>query len=390
MQIFFWVLLSLVVYTYLGYFVLLYVLKSIAAWQKEPVNFAFEDLPTCTIVIAAYNEAAYLDQKIENTLALLYPQGKLQCLVVTDGSTDETVKIYQKFPTIKHFHENKRAGKLAAVERVLPFVDTEVVVFTDANTLLNKDAAVNICRHFALHEVGAVAGEKRIFNQISEDAVAAGEGIYWKYESLLKKWDADFYSVVGAAGELFAIRRNLYQHVEPDTIIEDFVLTTRIAMQGFRVLYEPQAYAIEAASASVYDEMKRKVRIAAGAWQAVGRFAELLNIFRYGRLSFIYISHRFLRWTIAPFALPVLFILNAILVYYQPTLVYEMLFFFQLLFYTLSFLGYLFASNNLKIKTLFIPFYFCMMNYCMWAGLSRFLQGKQQAVWEKAQRRDEK
>lgn len=186
------------------------------------------------------------------------------------------------------------------MNRGMRFVTTPLVVFSDANTLLSKDAIRRIVDLFADPTTGCVSGEKRIMTGQAESAAGAGEGIYWKYESTLKRWDAKLYSVVGAAGELFAVRTELFQEVEPDTLLDDFIVSLRIAMKGYTIQYDPEAYAMETSSANVKEELKRKIRISAGGIQSVVRLRALLNIFRYGVLSFQYISHRVLRWTLAP------------------------------------------------------------------------------------------
>src|SRR5690606_11412352 len=170
-------------------------------------------LPPVTVLVAAYNEEDYIVEKIENSFSLNYPKNKLNFLFVTAGSDDATPSLIRKYTEIKLYHEPARKGKIAAVERVMAFVDTEIVVFTDANTMLNEDAVRNMVRHFADPTVGAVAGEKRVFVQDKDNASGAGEGFYWKYESKLKTWDSELYSVVGAAGELFAIRKSLFEKV---------------------------------------------------------------------------------------------------------------------------------------------------------------------------------
>jgi cellulose synthase/poly-beta-1,6-N-acetylglucosamine synthase-like glycosyltransferase len=217
------------------------------------------------------------------------------------------------------------------------------------------------------------------------DAGSAGEGIYWQYESLLKKWDAELWSVVGAAGELFAFRTEVYEHVPTDTIVEDFYLTMRIAQKGYRVQYEPEAFAVESSSASVAEELKRKVRIAAGGLQAVARLAPLLNIFRYGMLTFQYVSHRVLRWTLAPLFLPVLLAVNVLLAL-QGSPFYRGLLVLQILFYSAALAGYLFEKRKMKIKAFFVPYYFCLMNYSMYAGFVRLVRGRQSVLWERAKR----
>ena len=387
MTILFWVCLFIVWYTYLGYGLLLYVLVRVkrAFHFRSYECYAEEELPEATLIVAAYNEADFIDQKIRNSLALDYPKDRLKIWVVTDGSDDATPEMVECYEQVTHFFQPERRGKIAAVNRVMPLVTTPVVVFTDANTLLNKQAAIRLVRHFKDSHVGAVAGEKRVSSQEKDAASGAGEGLYWKYESALKRWDSALYSVVGAAGELFALRTDLYQEVPADTIIEDFYLTLSMAQAGYRVVYEPDAYAVEGPSASVKEELKRKIRIAAGGIQAIVRLRRLLNPFRYGVLSFQYISHRVLRWTITPFALLGLLVSNAYLAG-QPGIFYRLFLAGQLLFYGLALVGLWLAARKVKMKAFFVPYYFCVMNYAVFAGIVRYLKGSQSVVWERAER----
>ncbi len=265
MIIAFWISLLLVAYTFVGYGIVLYLLVRIKRLFKKPVSpvYRFDELPSCTVIVAAYNEEDFIEVKIENTLQLNYPPNKLKFLFVTDGSTDRTPELVASHAAITLLHSPERKGKIAAVHRAISQVNTEIIVFTDANTLLNADALVNICRHYADTRVGAVAGEKRV--QVDETADAtAGEGFYWRYESKLKNWDSELWSVVGAAGELFSVRTNLYEAVSPNSILDDFMISMRIAQKGYRIVYEPEAYATETSSANIKEELKRKVRIAAG------------------------------------------------------------------------------------------------------------------------------
>ena len=390
MKISFWLSIALIIYTFLGYGIILFILvrlRRIIKGKRKLPMVNIESLPTCTLVVAAYNEEGFIRQKIADTLALNYPHGKLKLLFVTDGSNDKTPEIIKEYPEITLLHENTRHGKIAAVHRAVKYVSTEVIVFTDANTFLNPDALINICRHYADPEVGAVAGEKRVLMDKQADASAAGEGFYWKYESKLKEWDSELYSVVGAAGELFSVRRDLYEPVSPDSILDDFMISMLIAKQGFRIIYEPEAYATETASANVSEELKRKVRIAAGGIQSVIWLIDLLNIFKYGTLSFQYISHRVLRWTITPFLIIVAFILNVTLAYQTGDTLYLALLLAQILFYFLALMGLILERKHLRVKILFIPYYFCVMNYAVLAGLIRFFRKKQSSSWEKAQRK---
>jgi poly-beta-1,6-N-acetyl-D-glucosamine synthase len=394
-KLLFWLSLFGVFYSYFGYGILLYVILKIKKYigknaKQRSSAYTENELPEVTFMVAAYNEEAWIMDKIRNSLALNYPKDKIRFFFVTDGSTDSTPELIKKAintakgeASIQLFHQPERRGKIAAVERVMPFVKTPIVVFTDANTDINSEAIRNIVRHYTDPSVGAVAGEKKV--RMSGEASGAGEGFYWKYESVLKKWDSELYSVVGAAGELFSIRTNLYQAVETDTLIEDFVMTLRIAQKGYRVMYEPQAYAVENHSADVKEEMKRKIRISAGGLQAVWRLRALLNPLKYGILSFQYISHRVLRWTLAPIALPCILFFNFYLNNTEGGL-YTYILACQIGFYAFSLIGWLFDYFKMKVKLFFIPYYFCMMNYSVYRGFIKLISGRQSVVWDKAKR----
>lgn len=390
MEILFWISLFIAFYTYVGYGILLFIIikiKRAIYGRKQITNPGYNLLPECTLVIAAYNEADIIREKITNTLALKYPEGKLKVLFVTDGSSDNTPDIIAEYPEIKLLHKPDRSGKIVAVHRAMEYVDTEIVVFTDANTMLNDEAMIKICRHYADKTVGAVAGEKRVKIEATDDASAAGEGFYWKYESALKKWDSELFTVVGAAGELFSVRRDLYRPVSNDTILDDFMISMLIAEKGYRIVYEPDAYAIESASANVSEELKRKVRIAAGGIQSVIWLKGLFNIFKYPLLSFQYISHRVLRWTVTPFFMILAFITNILIVAGPGGLIYQLLMVGQVLFYGLAILGFIMEKRQIRVKALFVPYYFCVMNYAVLAGIVRYYKGSQSAAWDKAQRK---
>lgn len=389
MVIAFWIGLFIIVYTFVGYGFVLFLLVNIKRVFRKPFIFQVDaDLPTVSILIAAYNEEALIEQKIENTLALDYPSEKLQIIIVTDGSTDQTAAKVSKYGSISLLHSNERAGKMAAIKRAMPFVEGQVILFTDANTFLNKAAVKELVKHYQNDRVGAVAGEKRIHVEEAADASSAGEGFYWKYESLLKRWDYELYSNVGAAGELFSIRTALYEPVESDTIIDDHMIAMRIAEKGFVIAYEPGAYAVETASENAKEELKRKIRIAAGGIQSILRLKKAANPFYYPVLTFQYISHRVLRWTITPLLMIMVFVLNGLIVFQANSLLYLILFLGQLFFYLLSLAGYYFENRNIRVKALFVPFYFCMMNYAVLAGILRYFRKNQSAAWEKSRRKE--
>ena len=247
LEIIFWIALFIIFYTYLGYGILLFFLVRLkrSFSNTHSPQYEFQELPAVTLVIACFNEAELLAEKVKNTLELKYPDDLLEVFFVTDGSDDNSVELLKKYDGIQVFHKNERAGKLAAVNRVMDYVKTPIVAFCDANTYLNSDALINLVKHYKNAKVGAVAGEKTIYQAGKENAASSGEGAYWKYESALKKMDSELCTVVGAAGELFSVRTDLYEKIDHSIIIEDFYLSMRIVQKGYRTVYEPKAYAME-------------------------------------------------------------------------------------------------------------------------------------------------
>lgn len=385
----FWISFFIIFYTFFGYGILLYALVRIKRIFRKPFLFSqLYDLPTVTVMVAAFNEEDLIEEKITNCLELNYPKNKVQFIFITDGSSDRTPELIAKHPEITLLHENQRLGKMAAIKRAMPFVSGQVTVFTDANTFLNKDALTQLVKHYQNPKIGAVAGEKKIMVNQSADASSAGEGFYWKYESALKKWDYELYSNVGAAGELFSIRTDLYQPVETDTIIDDHMIAMRIAEKGYIIAYEPNAYALETASADSGEELKRKIRIAAGGIQSVYRLKKAANPLNNPLLTFQYFSHRLLRWVLTPWLMILLFLLNILIVIrYPESGLYLITLFLQISFYIAALLGWYLEGKKIKLKAAFIPFYFSMMNYAVIAGTFRYYKGAQSAAWEKSKRK---
>lgn len=386
MELAFWLLIALVVYTYVGYGVLLFVIIKIRrALGINTIETDENFEPEVTLVVPCFNEEDFILEKAKNSLELDYPKEKLRIIFITDGSSDNTVDLLKTVDGIEVLHEDRRAGKSAAENRAMTFVKSPIVVFCDANTILNKECIKELVKHYVNPKVGGVSGEKRVMIKESDNASAAGEGIYWKYESTLKKWDYELYTIVGAAGELVSFRTELMTDLEEDTILDDFMQSLRICKQGYRFAYEPNAYAMETSSENVKEELKRKVRIAAGGWQSMNRLKSLLNPFKDFVLSFQYVSHRVLRWSISALALPVIFILNFLLFLNGPE-VYSYILIAEIVFYALALLGWILENRQIRVKILFIPYYFLIMNYAVFAGFFRWLKGSQKSTWERAKR----
>lgn len=391
MKTLFWISLFVVFYTYVGYGILLCMLVKIKEFFSKPAihQISPADFPYVSLLIAAYNEEKIVDEKMSNCFELEYPKDKLKIVWITDGSTDSTNEKLSRYSNAEVLFEPKRGGKTAALNRAMNFINTDIVIFTDANTILNKDSITEIVNAFSDPKVGCVAGEKRIALTGATNTSSLGEGAYWKYESVLKEMDSRLNTTAGAAGELFAVRKDLYEYVEEDTLLDDFIISMRIAKKGYKIRYCKNAYAVEGGSLNMREEKKRKVRIAAGGIQSVIRLSSLLNVFKYPLLSFQYISHRVLRWTITPVLLISLFPFNIILVLNEEQIIYKILLSLQILFYLAAYTGKIFERRNIKLSVFLIPYYFMFMNFNVFSGLSYLLKKKRgDGTWEKAKRAD--
>ena len=381
----FWISGIVLFYCYAGYGLLLYVLNFIKSlFNKTSPGKGFE-WPSVTLIIAAWNEAEVLEQKIINTLSLDYPTGKLKIICITDGSDDDSVAIVQKYSSITLLHMPSRQGKVAALNRAVKYVETPIVFFSDANAILNKEAIRMMTAHFKDAGIGGVAGEKKILNT-GTSSIGRAEGLYWRYESFLKKQDAAFHSVVGAAGELFAIRTELWQSLDENIILDDFIISMQVRLMGYRFAYEPKAWSMEAPSISFAEERKRKVRIAAGAFQSLNYLNGALNFRKNAALSFQFFSRRILRWFVAPVLLPVLIIMNFLIVFNEPSIFYLITFISQVVFYLSALTGYILYKFNKQPGWLNSPMYFIFMNSCMISGSMLFFKSDYSVLWEKSLR----
>jgi cellulose synthase/poly-beta-1,6-N-acetylglucosamine synthase-like glycosyltransferase len=374
----FWSAAVLVVYAYVGYPALLMLL---ARHFGRPAGKT-DALPSVTLLIAAHNEEAVIAARLENALALDYPGDRLEIMVVADGCTDDTCRIVERFADrgVRLVRQEPRQGKVSALNLGVPLSRGAIVVCTDANCFYRADALKKLVRNFADANVALVAGEKRI---LGKQGSGEGEGLYWRYENAMKRYDSLLGSAMGATGEIFAIRRELWRTVAADTIIEDFVITMDLVQRGFRVLYDPEAVSEETASPSARDEFKRKVRIAAGGWQAVVRLRRLLSPI-YGWPWFQYVSHRVLRWVLVPWLLPLLLLWNAIL--FPSAGVYRLTFFAQLAIYSAAALGWLLDRRGIRWKVAYVPFYLVFLNVAAILGAWRYLTHTQPVTWEKVRR----
>ncbi len=378
----FWIFLAILFYCYAGYGILLYFVRSLGR-KRNAIRAANEGMPAVTLVVTAYLEDRMLEDKIINSLNLGYP---LEIIFVIDGET-RSLDLFKKYPGIKCLHQEERLGKYNAIRLAMKEVRTPFVIFSDANSMLNKGCVQKILAHYADPHTGGVAGEKKI-NEMGSSAFGEAEGIYWKYESFTKELDANFYTVIGAAGELYSIRTELFKPILAPVVLDDFLISMQVCLQGYRIAYEPGAFALESDPGNFSDEKRRRIRIAAGGFQSVTYLGSALNFFRRPLLAFQFFSRRILRWIICPTLIFLVFIINCMIVYRQQEImnVFALFLACQVFFYLLAGVGWLIIGSGRKAGWLGIPFYFLFMNYCTLMGLFRFLGKKQPAAWEKTER----
>ena len=390
MTFLFWLCLAIVLYTYLGYGVLLYALiglkRLLGRPAPDPILPDDDELPEMTLMICAYNEEDIVAEKMANIRQINYPPEKLCVMWVTDGSTDHTNQLLGQYPEVTLVFSPERRGKAAAMQHGLSLNKAPFVVFTDANTMLNANAIREIARQFLKPGISCVSGEKRVMSRDAGQVASKGEGLYWRYESTLKRWDSELYSAMGAAGELFAVRMSHYRPAPSNALLDDFMMSMLIVKDGHRIAYTSDAYAMEYGSADMNEESKRKRRIAAGGLQSVWWLRSLMNPLRYPAVSFLFISHRVLRWTVTPFALLALLPLNAALVWAGNPILYTVILMLQLLFYAAALAGWWLTRSGRKSRLLYIPYYFMFMNINVFRGIAYLHSHRHSGTWEKAKR----
>lgn len=384
LKVLFWFSAAVVFYTFFGYGIIIWLAVKIKEIFSKPVVYPIEEeYPDVTLLIAAYNEEDIIAEKMENCRSLEYPKDRLHLLWVTDGSTDSTPALLASYPENTVLHSAQRRGKTAALNRAMRGVKSPIVVMTDANTKLNREAIYLMVRKFDNPHVGCVAGEKKVSTDGSN--AAAAEGVYWKYESFLKDLDNRLNSTMGAAGELIAIRRSLWEDIPDGTLGDDMFISMGVIRKGYKIAYCKQAYAMEKPSADIEQERKRKRRLAGCAVQNVIELRDLMNPFRYGLTAFQYVSHRVLRWVLAPTCLILMLLSNFIMLLPGAAPFYSISFILQILFFLAALAGMILDKKD-KAGVLRIPYYFLFSNFTTFAGVSYLIHNRGNAAWEKAKR----
>lgn len=386
----FWVCILGIIYVYFGYPLILMLLAQMCPKQAEytPVQ------PKVSLIIAAYNEEDVIAEKLNNSLIIDYPRENLQILVAADGSDDRTVEIAKSYENkgVELSYEPARRGKMAAINRAIALARHEVVIFSDANNLYQVDTLREIVKPFSDPSVGAVSGSKKIIK--GDGALSGAEGVYWQYESFIKMQETRLSSCTSVSGEIFAIRRRLYE-APPDIVInDDFFIAMQIIRQGYRVVYAPNAFSLERASKTEKDEIIRRTRMVAGRYQAIGMAGQVLP-FQNPLVLWQVISHKLLR-PLVPFAMLGAFFANllAILLLSSQKSVFLFLSFpynwifmiLQSAFYLVAWLGKRIEATSPFSKILYIPTYLVNSNLAALLGFFKYITGAQTVIWKRVSR----
>jgi len=373
----FWVCVVLLVYVYVGYPLLCWCLGSLLRRDPRGRALADDDLPRVSIVTVAFNEAESIAATLENKLSQDYPADRLEILVVSDGSTDETDSIVGAFADrgVRLVRQEPRAGKTSGLNLVLPQTSGAIVAFADANSMWAPDALRHLVEPLMDPQVGYVTG-RMLYR--APDGSLAGEGCsaYMRYENQLRRWETRIGSIVGVDGGIDAVRRELYEPMRPDQL-PDFVLPLAVREKGFRVVYAPRARLHEDALQSVEDEFRMRVRVALRAWCALKDKAALLNPLRFGWFSWQLASHKLLRY-LAPF-FQAGALVTALLLLGSGGF-WRLVVAAQAVFYALVVAGH-FWRGRVRSPLVAFPYYLTLINIASLVAFVAFLQGKKQVVW---------
>jgi cellulose synthase/poly-beta-1,6-N-acetylglucosamine synthase-like glycosyltransferase len=362
----FWIAVGVPLYAFLGYPLVLLTLRLGIRREvrKAPIQ------PFVSLLIPAYNEARVMARKIENSLALDYPGDRIEIVVVSDGSTDETVNIARLAGGVRVLALAQNRGKVAALNAAVAGLRGEIIVFSDASAMLATDAVRRLMENFADSSVGAASGRYRVVKP-NEVNIGASEDLYWKYEASLKTQESRLASTLGAHGHLHAIRKELYPYPPAETINDDYVIPLSVLGRGFRAVYEPAAVVFE--EAREMTGFGRRVRIVAGNLQQLSHLGQFLWPCRPLPL-FFFLSHKVIR-LLVPFAMIAALLAN----FYLMEPVYRALLGAQLLFYALAALG---VTGRLRPRALRLPFYFCMVNSAAFLGVYHALTRRRSMAWK--------
>ncbi len=382
LELIFWGSLLAIAYTYVGYPLLL---GTLARFRSPRPDYP-PSTPFVTLLIAAYNEQDTIAAKIDNSLALDYPADRYEIIVASDGSTDATADIVDGYSSrgVVSRHSDLRHGKTAAINRAMSSAHGDVVVLSDANNLYDPGTLRAVVAPFVDPTVGAACGNKHIAR--GDGALGDSEGTYWKYEGWIKKQETRLGCTVAVLGEVFALRRALFEPSPENIINDDFYIAMRIIKRGFRIVYAPDAISRERVSPTAEDEITRRTRMVAGLYQALARPRELMP-WKKPIVCWQIVSHKFMRplvplWMIAGLATNVALVLQTgAAAPWFPLLVG------QIAFYLVAIIGLQYPADGHVSRALYLPTFLVSSNVAALLGLYRFSTGQQTTHWTRLRRR---
>ena len=392
----FYLSLFILFYIYVGYPFLVFIVSVI---RSKPVD-KDRSLPHVTILIAAYNEEDVIEATIKNKLKLNYPADKLEIIVISDGSDDRTDQIVQPLipslqitetdretpgegeqtampvPSVKLLRQEPRAGKTSALNMAVPHANGDIIVFSDANSIYDPDALINLVQNFHDPAVGYVTG-KMIYTNPQGSIIGDGCSTYMKYENALRTLESGIGSIVGVDGGIDAMRKALYKPMNSDQL-PDFVQPLKVVERGYRVVYEPAALLKEPALASMTDEYRMRVRVSLRAIWALHDMKHLFNPVRFGLFSWELLSHKWLRYTAFIYLLTA-FVSNLLLLVVHPY--FQVLMVIQTLLYLAALLSFFLEKRGFRMKVFYIPYYFTLINLASAQAFLKFMMGEKQVIW---------
>jgi len=364
----------MLLYIYLGYPILVFLFSVIK--NRKVKKGAYQ--PYVTILIAAYNEERCIDSTLRNKLEQKYPKEKLEIIVISDGSTDKTDNIVKQYKEqgVKLLRQEPRAGKTAALKMAVPKAKGEILFFSDANSIYEQDAVRKLVQNFNDPTVGYVTGKMIYANQ---NGTPIGDGCtsYMKYENLLRHFETKIGSVVGVDGGIDAVRKDLYQPMNPDQL-PDFVLPLKVAEQGYRIVYEPEAILKESSLKSSKDEYKMRVRVSLRALWALWDMRGLFTLKGSKLFSWELLSHKWLRYLSFLFLVG-LYISNLYL--WNQGLYFKIFFLLQSIFYISAPFSLILENRGQSSRFLYLPYYFILINLASAHAFMKFLLGRKQVIW---------
>lgn len=390
MILIFWLLISLTLYCYFSYPLLLWIMAKL---RPNPIRKGICE-PFVSVVLSVWNEEDVIEKKMQNLLSLDYPADQMEIFIGSDGSTDRTNEILANVrdPRVHVVINEQRQGKMATINALveaghgvpLRGSTNEIIVFTDARQIFEPTAIRELAANFSDPSVGCVSGELIFQEKEEEGATAKGVNLYWNYEKFIRKNESRLHSMLGATGAIYAIRKELFVPIPAWIVLDDMYVPFQIIRKGRRAILDESARAYDHAADSPREEHRRKTRTLFGNYQIFGLFPDLFNPFR-SPVAIQLFSHKFLR-VLIPLFMIALFILN---VFLTGDSFYRGLFDLQIVFYAMAITGALsrhqkYGIFKLVSKACYVPYVFCLLNFSALAGFFQFISGGQDVKWKKA------